>query len=145
MADPLTIVGSAGAICNIVDVVGKSISALNELRTRWKDSDLIFLSLVSQLVSLRAALEKVRAWSESEEQQLHHQLIMDLDVCIACCKLLIIKLDEFISSLDQPTSKSLDATAKARVVFRVSSLEGIQKLLERQTNALVLILTACNW
>ncbi|PVI03867.1 hypothetical protein DM02DRAFT_625395 [Periconia macrospinosa] len=144
MADPLTIIGSAGAICNIVDVLGKTISNLNDLRSRWENSDIILLGLTSQLVSLRAALEKIQVWNASDEPHAHHQLVMDLDVSISCCKLLLTKLDDFVTSLNQPASKPLDMTGKAKVVFGISRLDEIQKLLERQTNALVLLLTACN-
>lgn len=96
MADPITIIGTVGALANIVDLVSKTIKSMRDLQGRWKQADLTFLSLAAQLTALRAALQKIQQWSVGElAGDPDYQLIMDLDVSISCCRLLIGKFDEF--------------------------------------------------
>lgn len=60
MMDPISIIGTAGALANIVDVIGQTIKAVRTLRNEWKDADLTLLSLTSKLTALRAALSKIK-------------------------------------------------------------------------------------
>lgn len=143
MPDPLSVIGSVGALCNIIDVVGKTISTINQLHSQWKDADLTFLSLATQLVALRAALQKIEEWTDNDVQDFHHQLIMDLDLSVSCCKLLVAKLDTFFCEIDGTTNHKLDLCQKAKTVFGARGMDGVQSLIERQTNALALLLTAC--
>ena len=64
MADPLTVLGAVGSIVGIIDMVGKSIRGIQELRSEWNDADLIFLTLVTQLTALKAALRKIKEWMD---------------------------------------------------------------------------------
>jgi hypothetical protein len=43
------------------------------------------------------------------------------------------------------TGKPLELRQKFKVVFGSAGPENIQKTIERQTSALTLLLTACNW
>ncbi|KAF2878518.1 G-protein alpha subunit-domain-containing protein [Massariosphaeria phaeospora] len=144
MADPISVIGAVGAICNIIDVVGKVTLAVNDLREKWKDADLTFLSLASQLTALRIALTKIQEWMDSDLQVIHHQLVMDLDVSLSCCKVLVDKIDTLLSEIGRATNTPLDFNGKAKLIFGNRNLNDVQKLLERQTSALTLLLTACN-
>ena len=66
MADPITIIGTVGAVANIIELVSKTINSIRDLRGKWKEADLAFLSLASQLTTLRAALTKIQEWSDDE-------------------------------------------------------------------------------
>jgi hypothetical protein len=144
--DPITIIGTLGAIANIVDVVSKSIRAISDLRKRWTDADLTLLSLSSQLTALRAALSRINEWTMSGfEGDPHHQLVMDLDVSIKCCELLMSKIDLLLGELVDNVDEPLDFASIVKVVFKDKNIEGVQKMIEQQTGALVLLLTACNW
>ena len=139
------VIGAVGAICNIVDAVTKTVSIISDLQTRWEDADLTLLSLASQLNALRAALSSIQEWIDADLQEAHHQLVMDLNVSINCCKLLMRKLEGFFSDLGKLTEKPLDFRNKFKTVFGTQGPESVQKLIGRQTNALTLLLTACNW
>lgn len=143
MADPITIIGAVGALCNIIEVVNKTITTIEQWRLRWKHSDLYLISLASQLVALRAALTKIQEWMDAGADETHHQLTMDLDMSISCCKVLVDELDEAFGKFD--VAGSLDSVAKLKIILGTGGLDELQKLLERQTNALSLLLTACNW
>ena len=94
---------------------------------------------------MRAATTKIQEWIDQDLQDTHHQLVMDLDVSISCCKLLIDKVESFFTNMAQLTEKPLDLRNKFKVAFGSSGPENVQKLIEHQTSALTLLLTACNW
>src|SRR5450432_3013783 len=59
LMDPLTIIGTTGAIANIVDVICKTVKSLRDVHSIWKDADLTIINLIAQLSSLKAALNKI--------------------------------------------------------------------------------------
>lgn len=145
MAEALAIIGGLGAICNLIDAIGNVVSLVNSLISKWEDADLSLLSMASQLTALRAAITKIREWTEQGLDDAHHQLIMDLDVSIRCCQQLITKMESLFSELTVLIGKPLESRQKFKFVFGNAGLENIQKMIERQTSALTLLLTACNW
>lgn len=145
MAEALAVLGGLGSIFSIVDGISKVIGMISDLRTKWDDADLTLLSLASQLTALRAASAKIQEWIDQDLQDAHHQLVMDLDVSVSCCRLLICKIESFFTDLAQLTEKPLDLRNKFKVVFGSAGPESVQRLVERQTSALTLLLTACNW
>lgn len=146
MADPFSIIGTVASVGNIIELLGKSINTIRELQTKWQDADLISLSLASQMGVLRAALIKIQDWIEADPSEAHHQLIMDLDSSLLCCKTLVGKIDGQLSTLQQNSSDGSLATAsKIKLILGSHDIEGLQKMIERQTNTLTLLLTACTW
>ena len=145
MADPVTIIGTAGAVSNIVELLNSTISSLRRLCAQWRDTDLIFLNLVAQLTALKAALSKIQDWAQSESEDPHHQLIMDLDLSLECCRAFIQRIDLQVSGLHLKETLKLDKASRLKLLFGGKPTKEIQKMLERQTNALTLLLTACNW
>jgi len=147
MVDPISLIGTAGSVANIIDVVAKTIDTIRELANEYKDADLRFFSLVSQLTALRAAFDKILEWMgmDMDPGDPHHQLIMDLDLSMTCCRMLVGKIDDMLAELRQEDDGKLDFASKVKLVFGSKNINGIQKLIEQQTGALTLLLTACNW
>jgi hypothetical protein len=145
MAEVAAVIGTIGAVCNVVDVTSKTISLIADIRSKWKTADLALLSLTSQLTALRAALTEIQRWLESNTEDVHHQLTMHLDVALACCRLLACELEASFSRLDASTDNPLSVTGKLRVVAGGRSADDIQKLIKHQTSSSMLLLTACNW
>ncbi|PSN70669.1 hypothetical protein BS50DRAFT_630754 [Corynespora cassiicola Philippines] len=125
MADPPTVIGAVMAVCNIVHVIGKSISTIGELRSRWKNAGIFFISLASQLTVLRAAMSKIQEWIADGSEHSHHQFVMDLAVTISCCKILLLD--------------------KIKIAFGNYDEEELLKLVERHKSSLSLLLNACNF
>jgi guanine nucleotide-binding protein G(i) subunit alpha len=147
MADPLTSIGTTALVTGIVELLAKSISQLHKFHTRWEQADFTFINLIAQLSALKAALTKLEEWMDSnaeEERDLHHQLIMDLEVVITCCRMLAHKIDSEISGLYLDLDNALDTESKAKLVLKNGTLEELQRMVDRQTNALTTLLTACN-
>ena len=143
--DPLSAIGTFGAVANIVQGINSAISSLHELHSQWKDSDFVFMNLEAQLTTLRSALDRIQQWIESEAGDPYHQLIMDLDSCLRCSYMLVQKMDTQLMSLRHDTDGKLDTASKFKLVLGHRSLEKLQKMVERQTSTLNLVLTACNW
>ncbi|KAH8710057.1 hypothetical protein GQ44DRAFT_776823 [Phaeosphaeriaceae sp. PMI808] len=144
MAEALAGIGCVGAICNLIECISKIISTIADLTHKWLEAELHILSLTSQLTALRAATTKIQEWMCRDLQDIHHQLAMDLDISVKCCRLLIIRVESFFSDLASLAEKPLDFSNRFKVVFGSTGPESIQKLIERQTSALTLLLTACN-
>jgi hypothetical protein len=145
MAEVLAVVGSIGAIVNIIDAASKAISIIHNLQIHWQDADLTLLSLASQLSAFRAALRRIHEWLESEMPEPHHQLVMDLDETLSFCNILIIKIEGLSTGWESLLEHPTAVESRWKVAFGSKGLDNILVLVERQTNALTLLLTACNW
>ncbi|OCL02576.1 hypothetical protein AOQ84DRAFT_304478, partial [Glonium stellatum] len=97
----------------------------------WKEADITFLSLVAQLTALRAALTEIKEWTNTDPANLHYQLVMDLDVIISCCRMLISKIDTKLSKLHQTPDEKVDFSSKVKLVFGSKSMGNIQKLIKQ--------------
>jgi guanine nucleotide-binding protein G(i) subunit alpha len=144
MADPISIIGAAGAVANIIDVLAKTVSTLHELHNQWKQADFTLVNLISQLTALRAGLDKMQEWMSTDMVDLHYQLVMDLEVSMSCCRMLLTKLQSHVSELHRTASNTLDFESKMKLIVKSGTLEELQKMVGRQTIALTLLLTACN-
>lgn len=145
MAEALAVIGTAGTVANIIDIVVRTIVAINDLRSAWTEADLTLLCLGTELGALRSALARIQDWVCTDDAALHHLFVMDLDNSVACCRLIMSKIDCEISKLKHCPDGSLSLTGKARFVFGKKGMEELESLVQRQTSALMLLLTACNW
>jgi len=145
MADPLTIIGAAASVANIVELLGKTVSTLHTLLSRWKEADFTFINLIAQLTALKAALSKLQEWMDTDMDEPHHQLVMDLEASVTCCRMLVRRMDSEVEDLQQNSGTGLDAQNKIKLVVKNGTLEELQKMVDRQTSALTLLLTVCNW
>lgn len=144
MADPLTIFGSVASVLSIIDVLTRVSQGLIDLRSQWKGADVALLSLHSQIRSLRAALVKINQWMKRDVEEVHHQLIMDLEASLQCCQVLADTVDSEVAQLLKKPDGTLLRASKARFWLKSNGLAEVQTMIERQTSALTLLLTACN-
>jgi uncharacterized membrane protein len=56
--DQITIIGIAGAVADIVEVIGKTTNTMHDLHNRW-EADMTIFNLITQLNALKAALNKI--------------------------------------------------------------------------------------
>jgi hypothetical protein len=145
MAEVLAVVGSLGAIANIIDVASKAISVIHNLHVQWENADLTILSLASQLSAFRAALRRIQEWLDSEVPAAHHQLTMDLDETISFCNMLVMEIQVLSAGWELLLEDSKAIASRWKVTVGHKGLDNILVLVERQTIALTLLLTACNW
>jgi hypothetical protein len=123
----------------------QTVSVLHTLHSRWKDADFTFINLIAQLTALKAALSKLQEWMDADMDEPHHQLVMDLEASVTCCRMLVRRMDSEVEDLQQNSGTGLDAQNKIKLVIKNGALEELQKMVDRQTSALTLLLTVCNW
>ncbi|KAH7165155.1 G-protein alpha subunit-domain-containing protein [Dactylonectria macrodidyma] len=140
--DPITAVGAVGAILGIIDVITKAIATLRDLQSQFTNASFTVTCIVAQLTALRAALAKIREWVDSEPVETHHQLIMDLGDAISCCGMLMDRLDAEFSKLRGAAGAQFNIKAKIKAALGGKSVNDLQNMIERQTSALNLLLTA---
>jgi hypothetical protein len=145
MAEVLAVVGSIGAILNIIDATNKAIMAIHNLCAQWQNADLVVLSLASQLSAFKAALRRIQTWLDSEVPAAHHQLVMDLDETLSFCNILAIKIDALSAEWESLLEDPRNIASRWKVTVGSKGLDNVLVLVERQTSALTLLLTACNW
>ncbi|KAF5975484.1 GNA-3 g alpha subunit GNA-3 [Fusarium coicis] len=144
MADPLSIIGTAGAIANIIDVLTKTITTVCDMRQAWKIADLSVFAFENQLNLLKFALFEIQKWTESRSCEQSHQLVMQVDSCVTCCRLLIGKIDGEVSQFQKTTAGDLELGSKLSFLFKTKDMEQIQRMVDQQTHTLTLLLSACN-
>ncbi|SCV58648.1 GNA-3 g protein alpha subunit GNA-3 [Fusarium fujikuroi] len=144
MADPLSIIGTAGAIANIIDVLTKTITTVCDMRQAWKIADLAVFAFENQLNLLKFALFEIQKWTESRSDEQSHQLVMQVDSCVTCCRLLIGKIDGEVSQFEKTVAGGLELGSKLSFLFKTKDMEQIQRMVDQQTHTLTLLLSACN-
>jgi len=144
MADPLSSLGAAASIPGIIGILSRSIYVANEVRNQWKDANLSVVGLCSQLQILRGALIEVKIWAESVgAKEIHHpQLVMELDSVLSCCRPLASRIDSKLQSLHRGVDGRLSKLAKVKLVLDGRNIDDIQKMIDRQINSLMLLMTA---
>lgn len=70
---------------------------------------------------------------------------MDLEVSVTCCRMLVKRIGDEIDGLGTDEEGGLDMKGKFKLIMKNGGLEELQKMVDRQTGALGLLLTVCNW
>jgi uncharacterized protein YukE len=144
MTDPITIIGTAGAIANIVDLLGKTISKLNNLQNQWKIADLTVTAFKSQLAVLKQALSRIQAWADGMSTENHYELLMCVESSVTCCRFLVARIDEEVAQLQTTAEGQLNLASKVKLLFKTKDMVEVQRMIDQQTQALNLLLSVCN-
>ncbi|KAK7946250.1 uncharacterized protein PG986_010571 [Apiospora aurea] len=148
--DPLTILTTASTLSSMLSALDRTISNTTEVRGHWQDADLTVLLLENQLATLRTALGQIKDWIDGFSAspvgfpELHSQLVMDLDRCLICCRLLIANVDSDVTQIHQNTVVSNNMPNKLLRLMRTRSLKKSQPMIQQQTTALMFLLGAFN-
>lgn len=141
--DPVSAIGLSGSIVGIVDVIARSILSLLDLQKQFKDADGTLIALIGQLQTMKAGLEQVRALIDDSEQS--YQLQMDLSSAVKACDVRVHNLDEKITELDRSKADKLTFESKVRLVLGSKGTEVCLTRLDRQANAITMLISALNW
>ncbi len=145
--DPVSVIGLGASIVGIIDVVTRTLTSLRQLQQRWKKADLTVGLLVSQLTTLKAALNQISDWVNQrlEGAIQHHQLVIDLESSMESCNMLVSLMDGSISELNFDEKNSLVFESRAKAVLQDAQVKECVSHLHNQAMALNLLLTAINW
>lgn len=101
----MAVIGTAAPIAAIVEILGKSISLLRELRQYYTDADFRVLNLVGQVTALRAVRIKVKEWAGN-----------DLDDSVTCCRIFVETIHAELAELTQKEDGTLGFASRIKFV-----------------------------
>ena len=144
--DPVSATGLAGSVIGLIDVAARSISALRALQRRWKAADLTITLLISQLMTLRAALNQIEEWiTASPNANQHYQLIIDLGASLESCEILLLFIDGKLNELDWSDNNVLSFESRIKIALQDTAVKECATHLANQSMALNLLLTVISW
>lgn len=94
--ETVSIVGVAGSIVGVIDVISRSLNCLLGIHTKYKRVSLTITLLIGQLSTLKAALNEILAWTNKNlvTAPQHERLVLDFQVSLNGCRVLMQILDE---------------------------------------------------
>ncbi|KAJ4313001.1 hypothetical protein N0V94_007170 [Neodidymelliopsis sp. IMI 364377] len=126
-----------------IDRLRQGINALRQLHDRWTGCNETSINLIAQLTALRSNLDNVHDWLNYAINDLHPQLLSDLDVLMASCTLLVRHMDQLIASLRQPDPDAVDCAVKLKYAVGGRAMERLRDVAARQSDAVRILLAAC--
>ena len=137
--------GLMSAVTGNMDRLRRSIDALRQLHDRWKDSSATSINLIAQLTALKSNLGEMQDWMNYAINDMHAQLLDDLDLLMTSCTLLVRNLDTLVAQLRQPNHEHTDLAMRLKFAVGSRSMNRLRGVAKRQTDAVNLLLAACKW
>lgn len=145
--DPATIIQIIGTALSLGEVVVKSITKLSSIKARYQGAPMVLSTMIGQLYIVQSALDQLGVLSRPELSQSprHHHLAQQVGNSLDCFGALILALGEHLDQFQ--VSETANMTVKDRIAFLWSEKDMLDysALLDRQVNALTLLLQAMQW
>jgi len=103
------------------------------------------INLIAQLTALKSNLGSIQDLLEFAIQDLHPQVLSDLDVLMVSCGTLARHLHRLTERLGQPDKDATDFAVQLKYAFGSRSMERLRDVARRQNEAVTLLLAACKW
>jgi guanine nucleotide-binding protein G(i) subunit alpha len=133
------------ALGTMINRLRQSINSLRELHDRWKDPNGTFINLIAQLTSLKSNLGEMNDWMHYSIIDMHEQLLLDMDLVLTSCGMLVHNLDDLVAQLEQPDHSEIDWAIRLKFAIASRSMNRLRGIAKRQTDAVLLLLAACKW
>ncbi|PSN60932.1 P-loop containing nucleoside triphosphate hydrolase protein [Corynespora cassiicola Philippines] len=143
MVDDKRLHALVSAVASNMDRLRQTINALRQLHDRWRDSSGTSINLIAQLTALKSNLAEMQDWMNCAIDDMHTQLLMDLEMLMTSCSLLVRNLDGLIAQLRQPDHDNTDCAVKLKLTLGSRSMDRLRAVAKRQTDAVSLLLAAC--
>ncbi|KAF2234226.1 hypothetical protein EV356DRAFT_502558 [Viridothelium virens] len=147
--DPASIVGIVSSVVGIADVVTRSIRSLNSLKTKYRDTPLIVSTLIGQLFTTQVALQQLSSWAEDyprksagSEGGRYPELVAQVGSALDCFGPLVVSLQRDLDQFEGSNKTSMSFTRRMSFLWNERDLNDYLGLLDRQVNALTLLLQA---
>ncbi|KAI9689697.1 MAG: hypothetical protein M1820_010067 [Bogoriella megaspora] len=142
--DPVTIAGLIGSVVGIGDVVTRSIKRLSRLKNKFRDAPLLLSTLIGQLCTIQAALEQLSFWADKDyrRDRRYEKLAVQVGSALDCFRSLILSLQWRLDRFEGDAEHEIGLGRRMKFVWNESELTEYFDLLDRQVNALNLLLQA---
>lgn len=146
--DPASVIGLAGAVAGLADVIARTVVTLSDLRNAYSQSDFKLSALICQLSTLKASLSHIAEMVNTtygNTPSPSTQFCEDLRVSMYGCEAMVSALDTRLAKFHQNETIGLSILGKIEVVLDDSTINEYLSMLNNQTNALQLLLTTLQW
>ncbi|KAK8031386.1 hypothetical protein PG990_001120 [Apiospora arundinis] len=142
--DPISIFQVVGTAVSLSEVVVKSLVKLNSIRTRYHKCPLLVSTMIGQLYIVQSALNRLSAWNNPEQTQdpRHQQLGSQVGNSLDSFKTLVLALQQHLDRFEATTTLEMGVKKKLRFLWNEKDMSEYSILLDRQVNALTLLLQA---
>ncbi|KAF2231074.1 hypothetical protein EV356DRAFT_472529 [Viridothelium virens] len=144
MMDPASIVGIIGSVVGIADIVTRSIRRLSTLKTKFRDVPFLVTTLTGQLCTVQAALDQLSVWAARDltTDTRYRKLATQVGDALDCFDPLIKALESRLDRIEGIGEGQVDLSRKVSFLWTEKELVDYLSLLDRQVNALTLLLQA---
>ncbi|KAI0444139.1 G-protein alpha subunit-domain-containing protein [Xylaria telfairii] len=146
--DPASIVQIVGTALSLGDVVIKCLAGLRSLKNKYHDAPLFISTIIGQLYMVQSALDQLAIWSKPEHGRdpRYRQLAYQIDNALDCFSLLVTTLERRLDDFRLISSNDMTTAQRLTFLWGEKETSDFSLLLDRQVNALNLLLQAvqCN-
>ncbi|KAI0469964.1 G-protein alpha subunit-domain-containing protein [Xylariaceae sp. FL0804] len=142
--DPVTIVSIVGTVVSLGDVVLKCITRLSLVKAKFHDAPLCVTSMIGQLHMVKVAQDELSTLSRAGfgTHPRYRQLAAQVDNALVSFGPLMVVLQQCLDQFDQSVASGMTARGKMRFLIVEREITNLSILLDRQVNALNLLLQA---
>ncbi|KAI0100763.1 G-alpha-domain-containing protein [Nemania sp. FL0031] len=142
--DPITIGQIIGSAVSLGNVVLKCIAGMRSLKQRYYDAPLVFSTIVGQLYMVHSALDQLAVWNKPEHalDLRYQQLARQIDNALECFSPLITALEKRLEESELISGNDMTTRERLAFLWNEQGTSNFSVLLDRQVNALNLLLQA---
>ena len=145
MADEKSVFALVGTIGALRERLRQDIDSLRQIHNRRKDCTVSSINLIAQLTALKSTFGNMQDWLNSAGNDLHPQLLTDLDILARSSDELARHVNVLIRTFQLSVPSAVDFAARLKHVLAGRTMGRLQTVAQRQNDAVNLLLAACHW
>ncbi|EUC45048.1 hypothetical protein COCMIDRAFT_37190 [Bipolaris oryzae ATCC 44560] len=144
VANEKNVFALTSAIGALRDRLRHDIDGLRQIHNRRKDGNGSPINLIAQLTALKSSYGSIQDWLASSGNDLHPQLLTDLDMLAHSSDELSRHVNSLIKTFQQSDLRAADFAAKLKYALASRTMGRLQTVAQRQNDAVNLLLAACH-
>lgn len=133
-------------VARLLGTTAAVLTGLSQVSNHRPDTQLILQGLVTQVQTLRTALSRIEELCRVQASRGQLELLEAFQISLSYCDTLVERLAEDVATLCTDTNAPLARLIqRLKSTFDSGSIHELQTLLDRQINALNLLLNIYSW
>lgn len=145
--DPVTILQIVGTVVSLGDVVLRCVTRLSALKAQFHDAPIIITSMIGQLHIVRNAQEQLSPLRSPNfgHDPRYRQLASQVGNALDSFGPILLALSQHLDQFEGPGADQMTGRRRMRFLSSEKEMTNLSVLLDRQVNALNLLLQAIQW
>lgn len=145
--DPVSIIQIVGVVVSLGDVVVRCIAGLSSLRAKYHDAPIHITTMIGNLFIVQAAMNQLSVFRSPElsRSSRYQELASQMGNALDSFGPLMVKLDRELSRLNRKDSSGRATRSRIAFLWSERAIFSFSEDLDRQVNALNLLLQAIHW